>query len=151
MAQEAGGGLHVCVCVLFSKCACIRYCYAAFFCRQYLQPHIFSHDVMLHHYAHPYRMSLAGLRFISWLRNITLLFVMFSNTGTHVRILLANALSKARCLWSCPSGQGQAWRQISKKVREQLSLKCQILWPEPWWDWKKLPHRQIDTQTRYGK
>lgn len=39
--------------------------------------------------------------------------------------------------------------QIYKKVKEQLSLKCQILWPVPWWN--REIAKQIDTQTRYGK
>lgn len=38
----------------------IRYCYATFCYMQYhIQPRVFSHVVMLHHYAHPYRMSCA--------------------------------------------------------------------------------------------
>lgn len=81
LGRNSSGGRRglacACLSVLFIKDACIGYCCANLFCTKYLQPHIFSHVVMLHHYAHPYRMCLAGLRFISWLLYITLLFVMF--------------------------------------------------------------------------
>lgn len=39
--------------------------------------------------------------------------------------------------------------QISKKVREQLSLKCQIFWPKRQWSEKIA--RKIDAWTRYVK
>lgn len=54
--------------------------------------------------------------------------------GTHMRILSANSLRKAPWLWCRPTGHDQAQRQFFKKVREQLSLKCQILWLGMWWN-----------------
>ena len=87
------------------------------------------------------------LNFRLW--HIMLLFCHVPKASSRVTIQLADALSWAPCLWSRPSGQDQARGQIYKKVREQLSLKCQILWPEPWWN--REIAKQIDTQTRYGK
>ena len=71
----------VCVCVLYayiSKCACLlnQISLCTLSCNmQHLQPRVFSHDVMLHHYAQPHRMSCAEAKFPPWLWNVTLLLV----------------------------------------------------------------------------
>lgn len=51
-----------------------------------------------------------------------------------------------------PVGRTQREKAVfPKKVREQLSLKCQIRWPETVMDSEKCSPKQIDTRTRYGK
>ena len=103
-----------------------------------IQFHTLSHAVTLRHHAYLYRLSGAVLKL-----HITSSLVIFPKAGTHMRILSANALRKAPWLWCRPSGHDQAQRQFFKKVREQLSLKCQILWPGKWWNQgqKKMSNR----------
>lgn len=109
----------------------------------YLQPCVFSYTVILHHYAQPYKISCAEPRFPPWLWHITLLFIMFPKLAAMWEFWLLTPYVGHSASKPIPVARGQ----IYKKVREQLSLKCQILWPELWWN-RKIA-KQIDTLPWY--
>lgn len=102
-----------------------------------IRPWVFSYTVMLHRCAQ--KSSCSTYISSPALAHRSPIFVMFPKLAA----VLEFTLSRARCLWSRPREQDQARGQIYKKVREQLSLKCQILWSELRWNRKTA--KQIDT------